>query len=72
MKKIYHLLAAVLLSGVAFSVLAAQDEPKQAIPIPQISEGWRYSLTPYLWLLNVSGQVSYGDHSIADEKFPAS
>ncbi len=72
MKKIYHLLSAVLLSGVAFSVLAAQDEPKQAIPIPQISEGWRYSLTPYLWLLNVSGQVSYGDHSIADEKFPAS
>ena len=60
-------LAAIFCSGLLFSTPAFPAETGAPIPVPQVSEGWRYSLTPYLWLLNVDGQMAYGDHSLVDQ-----
>ncbi len=66
MKNIYRLISALFLAGLGASAIAADEAPRQAIPIPQVSDEWRYSLTPYLWLLNVNGQVDYNNHPVAN------
>ena len=55
MKKLTVLMASVVVA-LWSSLSAAQDKP---VAIPEVSEGWRGSITPYIWLTNISGSVYY-------------
>jgi len=61
----YSLIALGLCSQ---AVVAAEETQKAAIAIPQVSEDVRYSLTPYLWLVNVGGDLAYKDRTLVDQK----
>ena len=68
MKNILLSIAAFLLSGLNISASVAQETPRQAVPVPQVTDQWRFSVTPYLWLLNVNGQVDYRDNPILNSR----
>lgn len=51
--------------------LSADATEKAPVPIPQVSDSVRYSLTPYLWLLNIDGQMAYKDRSLVDQNISA-
>ena len=68
MKNILLYIAAFLLSGLNISASIAQETPRQAVPVPQVTDQWRFSVTPYLWLLNVNGQVDYRDNPILNSR----
>lgn len=38
------------------------------VAIPQVTEQVRYALTPYLWLVNVGGDLNYKDRTLVDQK----
>ena len=58
-----NLLAATMLSCASAAVFAQATNPPVAIP--QVSDAWRVSLTPYLWATGISGSVGYGGNQIA-------
>lgn len=57
------LLSSAICSLVAVfnSPQAFASEPNKPKPVPQISEAWSASITPYLWLININGSVYYDD-----------
>jgi len=55
MKK--FLTSATLIAATLVALPTHADEVSHAIP--QVTEGWRGSFTPYLWLTNVSGSAYY-------------
>ena len=56
-----------LLSTAAFSA-----ENAAPVAIPQVSDGFRYSLTPYLWAVNIGGDMAYKDRTLVDQKISTS
>jgi hypothetical protein len=65
--KILSTLCLGLLSMAAFSA-----ENAAPVAIPQVSDQVRYSLTPYLWLVNVGGDLNYKDRTLVDQKVSTS
>ena len=56
-------LAATMLSCASAAVFA--QAPNSPVAIPQVSDAWRASLTPYLWATGISGSLGYGGNQIA-------
>ncbi len=56
-------LAALFASVTAVtSVATAQTAPSaKPEPVFQVSDAWRFAVTPYLWLVNINGSVYYDD-----------
>ena len=56
-------LAALFASVTALtSVATAQTAPSaKPEPVFQVSDAWRFAVTPYLWLVNINGSVYYDD-----------
>jgi hypothetical protein len=67
MKKIIALLV-ILVSP--FAPLAAQTT-ETSHAIPQVSDTWRASITPYLWLTNVSGSAYYDQTKLGSVDYRA-
>ena len=67
MKKIITSLI-VLLSPLAALPVHAAEAVKA---IPRVSEGWRGSITPYLWLTNVSGSAYYDQTKLGSVDYRA-
>lgn len=57
-------------SGVG--VAAWADEIKKPVAIPQVSNDWRGSITPYLWALNVNGSVYHGGNELVSANIDTS
>lgn len=58
-------------AGVSLALLSTANVYAQASPpnpIPQVTEAWRFSITPYLWAINVNGDMSYKDRTLIDDK----
>ena len=54
----------IALSGLItllISTPALSSESSRPVPVPQVSETWSGSITPYLWLININGSVYYDD-----------
>lgn len=60
-------LVAMLCAGL-FSSSAISADATAPVAIPQVSEGWRYSLTPYFWIVNIDGQMDYKNRPLIDQK----
>ena len=56
-------LAALFASLTTLTSVAIAQTPPSAKPEPvfQVSDGWRFAVTPYLWLVNINGSVYYDD-----------
>ena len=67
MQKIIGLVIIALSSLVVLPIQAADD----VATIPQVSDGWRGSVTPYLWLTNIGGTVNYGETKLASVDYNA-
>jgi hypothetical protein len=67
MKKIIASLI-VLFSPLATLPVQAAETAKA---IPQLTEGWRGSITPYLWLTNVSGSAYYDQTKLGSVDYSA-
>lgn len=60
---------AVLLCGFLLSpLLNAQPTQSAALAATSVSETWRYSVTPYLWGMGITGSVSYNGNSLGKVK----
>lgn len=46
------------LTSAAIAQTAPSAKPE---PVFQVSDGWRFAVTPYLWLVNINGSVYYDD-----------
>lgn len=46
------------LTSVAMAQTAPSAKPE---PVFQVSDAWRFAVTPYLWLVNINGSVYYDD-----------
>ena len=58
---IKHAAISSLLVGFAAltSVATAQTAANKPQPVFQVSDTWRFNVTPYLWLVNINGSVYY-------------
>ena len=64
-------LAALTFIGlIATPVFAAENAAP--IAIPQVSEKFSYSLTPYLWAVNIGGDMNYKGRTLVDQKISTS
>jgi hypothetical protein len=61
----------LLLSGLSLSAQAA-DPVAKPIAIPQVSDQWSFSLTPYLWAVNAHGEVYYKDRPVTNQTMTTS
>ena len=57
--------AFVVLAVSCISPVTSAQTASQAVAIPQVSDSWRLTLTPYLWATGISGSVGYGGNQIA-------
>ena len=55
----------VLLTAALLGPGPAQDETETAAPPGDASEAWSFTVTPYLWLINMDGQLRV-DNTTAD------
>ncbi|MEI8400226.1 MAG: hypothetical protein WCG12_05425 [Alcaligenaceae bacterium] len=62
---------AVAMLSCASTVVFAQTT-NSPVAIPQVSDAWRVSLTPYLWATGISGSVGYGGNQIASASISSS
>jgi hypothetical protein len=60
-------LTALIFTGLIATPVFAADNPAP-IPVPQVSEKVSYSLTPYLWAVNIGGDLAYKDRTLIDQK----
>ena len=67
MKKIIS--ALTILAGSLATLPAQAAEGDHAIP--QVTDEWRGSITPYLWVANVGGSAFYGDTKLASVDYSA-
>ncbi len=67
MKKIISSLIALIATFATLQTHASETNHA----IPQVTNEWRTSITPYLWLTNVGGSVSYGDTKLASVDYNA-
>ena len=67
MKKIIS--ALTIFAGSLATLPAQAAEGVQTIP--QVTDQWRGSVTPYLWVTNVGGSASYGETKLASVDYSA-
>lgn len=65
-KNLLNKLAYLLFIGM-LNVPAFAADKSAPIAIPQVSDEFRYSLTPYLWAVNVGGDIAYKDRTLVDQ-----
>ena len=47
----------------------AEDSATTLSPIPQVSQGWRFEVTPYLWSPSINSSLFFNDQYINTSKF---
>lgn len=57
-----------LIAGLLFAGVANSETPNPTSPIPSVSEGFRFAITPYLWLAGISGKVDYNNVQRVDTR----
>jgi hypothetical protein len=68
------ILSVVLLTAslICVNPAAFAQTAKQAVAIPQVSDGWQFSITPYVWATGMSGSLGYGGNQIASTSIGSS
>jgi len=46
----------------------AEDSATTLSPIPQVSQGWRFEVTPYLWSPSINSSLFFNDQYINTSK----
>lgn len=55
------------------SIATAQTTPaNKPQPVQQVTDAWRFDVTPYLWLVNINGSVYYDDTRIGQANLKSS
>jgi hypothetical protein len=70
MKTSAKLLSALLLSGL--TVVAQAADPAKPVAIPQVSDQWSFSITPYLWAVNAKADIYYKDRLVSNPSMSTS
>lgn len=65
------LFGSALLAVCACCAASANAQVTETKSMPTVSNDWRFSITPYLWLTNFNGGVYYGDKEIASASISA-
>jgi hypothetical protein len=67
-------LAALFVTSATFgSSATAQNAPtNKPQPVFQVTDAWRFDITPYLWLVNINGSVYYDDTRLGQANLKSS